>query len=448
MPPSGCSGSVAARALRNFINSTQAERKPTHASRATTSQAIDSASGSFEDPKQNTWNQADNGYIVSTYIVSEEMMAHLAIEETASSIRAWRTRIGLDRAEAAEALGISYPTYKSLENGAREVKPYHARLAALIEATRERPMPVTHSDVHVIGGGTFSRVRHHFSLCAEAFGTTAEELAASCGRRGRPAVVHLTRMADRASPLVTSEDVGGLVDRLVADPGVRVLFMNAALCDFDGQIADVPSGKYASRLRSRDGQQSMVLTPAEAAELPSWSSPLAVRLLPTAQSGSFRDMPPGWSGLPLAPHPGAFGPVRSRHVHEGVDLYCAEGTAVTAVEPGVVVAIEDFTGSRATPPSPWWLETRAILVEGLSGVVLYGELEPSPELAIGHRLERGQVIGHVVRVLRHDKGRPLSMLHLELHAHGTTKSSPWDLGKPQPQGLRDPTALLMMAARD
>jgi transcriptional regulator with XRE-family HTH domain len=189
-------------------------------------------------------------------------MAHSAIEQTPAALRAWRTRVGLDRAAAAEALGVSHPTYKSLENGAREVQSYHARLAALVEATMERALSVTHSDIHVIGGGTFSRVRHHFSLCAEAFGTTADEIAASCARRGRPSVVHLTRMADRASPLVTSEDVGLLVDRLVADPGVRVLFMNAALCDFDGQIGDVPSGKYARRLRSRDGQQSMALTPA------------------------------------------------------------------------------------------------------------------------------------------------------------------------------------------
>ena len=190
-------------------------------------------------------------------------MAHSAIEQTGGAIRAWRTRLGFSREQAAEALGVSFPTYKSLENGAREVQAYHARLAALLEATRDRVLPVTHSDIHVIGGGTFSRVRHHFSLCAEAFGTTAEEIAAACARRGRPSVVHLTRMADRASALVTSKDVGGLVDRLVADKGVRVLFMNAALCDFDGRIGEVQSGKYARRLRSRDGRQSMVLTPAE-----------------------------------------------------------------------------------------------------------------------------------------------------------------------------------------
>ena len=38
--------------------------------------------------------------------------------------------------------------------------------------------------------------------------------------------------------------------------------MNCALCDYDGQIGDVPSGKSSNRLESREGIQSMQLTPA------------------------------------------------------------------------------------------------------------------------------------------------------------------------------------------
>lgn len=179
---------------------------------------------------------------------------------------------------------------------------------------------------------------------------------------------------------------------------------------------------------------------------PSWSPPIALSLLPTPLADGFRDMPPGWTGLPLAPHPGAFGVARKHHVHEGVDLYCPEGTEVRAVEPGRVVAIEAFTGTHAVPPSPWWRDTWAVLVEGPSGVVLYGEIAPDPAVAVDAVLDRGQPVGRVVEVLSKDKGRPTCMLHLELHAPGTTASQEWRPGEERPEGLRDPTPLLMGAA--
>jgi hypothetical protein len=72
--------------------------------------------------------------------------------------------------------------------------------------------------------------------------------------------------------------------------------------------------------------------------------------------------------------PGRFGAVRKHDVHTGVDLYCAVSTKVVAVEAGEVVVIEPFTGPDAA--SPWWLSTEAVLVEGASGVVVYGEVHP------------------------------------------------------------------------
>lgn len=180
---------------------------------------------------------------------------------------------------------------------------------------------------------------------------------------------------------------------------------------------------------------------------PSWSPPIALRLLPTLLSDSFRDMPEGWTGLPIAPHPGAFGVGRRRHVHEGVDLYCPEGTEVHAMEPGRVVAIEAFTGLHASPPSPWWRDTWAVLVEGASGVVLYGEIAPSEGIAVGTEVARGKNLGRVIEVLAQDKGRPTCMLHLELHAPGARASLEWVPGAPRPEGLRDPTPLLIGAAQ-
>lgn len=142
--------------------------------------------------------------------------------------------------------------------------------------------------------------------------------------------------------------------------------------------------------------------------------------------------------LPEAPASGSFGAVRRHDVHTGVDLYAEEGADALAVEDGVVVALEDFTGPAAG--SPWWLDTRAVLVEGASGVVLYGEVDPA--VGVGDRVRRGDVVGRVRRVLRHDKGLPTAMLHLELYAHGARASAWWRHGEPRPDALRDPTALL------
>jgi hypothetical protein len=142
-------------------------------------------------------------------------------------------------------------------------------------------------------------------------------------------------------------------------------------------------------------------------------------------------------------HPGAFGTERRFDVHTGVDLYCPPDSLVVAVEPGEVVSIEPFTGARAE--SPWWNDTSAVLVEGASGVVCYGELVPDSALRIGSRLEVGATIGRVQTVLKHDKGRPTSMLHLELYAPGTKHSAWWRLGSPRPIELRDPSSLLLAA---
>ena len=72
------------------------------------------------------------------------------------------------------------------------------------------------------------------------------------------------------------------------------------------------------------------------------------------------------------PHPGGFGSIRKHDIHTGVDIYCEQEQQVVAVEDGEVVLIENFTGENASPPSPWWKETKAILIEGISGVVVYG----------------------------------------------------------------------------
>ncbi len=149
--------------------------------------------------------------------------------------------------------------------------------------------------------------------------------------------------------------------------------------------------------------------------------------------------------IPLPPHAGAFGVVRKFHTHEGVDLYCDDGAPVYAMESGTIVAIETFTGPAAG--SPWWLDTKSLLVEGEAGVLCYGEITPESSLRVGDIVTKGQQLGAVKMVLAKDKGRPRSMLHLELHLPGTTSTTPWIHGTPRPMTLRDPTELLIEAAR-
>ncbi len=172
-----------------------------------------------------------------------------------------------------------------------------------------------------------------------------------------------------------------------------------------------------------------------------WRSPLPLELVPSEDGQSFKSLAPGQTALPLAPHPGAFGVTRRHHIHEGIDLYCAEGTPVTAVEQGVVVAVDPFTGPAAG--LPWWLDTSVVLVEGRSGVVAYGELDAAVE--VGQQVRAGDQIGCVRRVLRHDKGRPTAMLHLELHKAGARACPAWNLGQPRPDSLLDPTPHLSKA---
>lgn len=173
-----------------------------------------------------------------------------------------------------------------------------------------------------------------------------------------------------------------------------------------------------------------------------WSSPIKLRLIPTTDSYSFQAIPSGWTGLPILPHPGAFGFVRKHHSHEGVDLYCPEGTPVFAVETGRVTRVMDFTGAAVN--SPWWHDTKAVAVHGNTGIVIYGEIDIANNITEGKTVYRGDLIGYVKQVLRKDKGRPMSMLHLELHDPDYPLETEWVDRKPQ--GLRDPTPHLMDAA--
>lgn len=141
---------------------------------------------------------------------------------------------------------------------------------------------------------------------------------------------------------------------------------------------------------------------------------------------------------------GIFGAERKHDIHTGIDLYCNPGDPVVAMESGRIVAIEVFTGPHANPPTPWWQDTYAVLVEGASGVLVYGEIEPDSNRVVGDMVLPGQMLGKVQTVVTKNKGLPTTMLHLERLAPGSRTVAPvWHRGKPRPAELLDPTELII-----
>lgn len=129
--------------------------------------------------------------------------------------------------------------------------------------------------IHVIGGGTVFHVRPHLSICAQARGTTAKVIS-NMARSKWPwpeyfVYQHLTAMAEYNSKLETNKDISILVDDMIADETTKVIFMTAALCDWNGSVwrdwqkepTESPSGKGQPRLRTQDGDAFLKLTPAD-----------------------------------------------------------------------------------------------------------------------------------------------------------------------------------------
>lgn len=153
------------------------------------------------------------------------------------------------------------------------------------------------------------------------------------------------------------------------------------------------------------------------------------------------------NGIPVGDHPGSFGYRRKYSHHTGVDLYCVEGATVYAVESGRILKVEHFTGPQDN--SPWWNNTEAVLIEGASGVVCYGEIEPYLFVKPGYVVTAGEPIGKVIPVLPEGRERPdipghsRSMLHIELYDRSQRDfSTTWELDQPKHDYLLDPTDLL------
>lgn len=149
--------------------------------------------------------------------------------------------------------------------------------------------------------------------------------------------------------------------------------------------------------------------------------------------------------------PGQFGALRRQDIHTGVDFYCERGTSVLAIEEGLVVGVEPFTGAWVqADPSPWWNDTSVVLVQGASGVFAYGEVG-AIQVQVGERVQGGQELARIeVAVLRKYKGRPMVMLHLERYQKiPPTGLVWWRQGEEKPSLLLDPDiGLRGMATRE
>lgn len=152
------------------------------------------------------------------------------------------------------------------------------------------------------------------------------------------------------------------------------------------------------------------------------------------------------TGIPKGMHPGAYGYQRKYDIHSGVDLYCDKGQKVFAVEDGQVVLIETFTGPSIG--TPWWNDTKCVMIEGASGCINYEEVIPMVEL--GQWVYRGNVIAEIASVLKEGKERPdipghsRNMLHIELYNHGCRKPiNFWTNIDEVPDKLLDPTEYLI-----
>ncbi len=113
---------------------------------------------------------------------------------------------------------------------------------------------------YILGGGTFQPIRNHLSLSAPAFGTTAKHLHVLI----TDSILVLTKMADSNSKLVTNEDVENYIDILLEDKNVGTIILNVAFCDYKAKpINNIESDFHGDRLRTEDGDVSVVLTPTE-----------------------------------------------------------------------------------------------------------------------------------------------------------------------------------------
>lgn len=141
--------------------------------------------------------------------------------------------------------------------------------------------------IHIIGGGTVFHIRPHLALSAPAYGKAVRDIFEALYQINYDGLVHsyTTKMAgnrhsiwtahtgtEDVEPknLETNEDVAALLDELIKDPAPKIIFLPAAMCDFDvehghefvvGAANRLDIGRALPRLSSQH-KHSLALTPS------------------------------------------------------------------------------------------------------------------------------------------------------------------------------------------
>lgn len=143
--------------------------------------------------------------------------------------------------------------------------------------------------------------------------------------------------------------------------------------------------------------------------------------------------------LPSLESQNCFAAKRKHDYHTGVDLFCEENDEVYSMYDGIVTSVIEFTGYSE---SPWWNDTLAVMVyhPEIQKTFLYGEI--LTKIKVGRTVKAGQEIGRVKTVLKKDKGKPMTMLHMECYKGLQNNAVWWYHDKKCPNNLEDITKYL------
>lgn len=184
-----------------------------------------------------------------------------------------------------------------------------------------------------------------------------------------------------------------------------------------------------------------------------WISPFPLKLVACTSKDDWSKLAADETMMPIPPHSGAFGDVRARHNHEGIDIYAPPDTPVFAVEDGLIVGVTPLAGAETR--GGYWHDMEAVLVQSKSGLAVYCEIAPSKTLAPAMRVKAGDQLGNIYPkgYYYKNKNRPDEIeehrffLHLELHHPDVRLPTKWLVNEPKPETLYDPTQFLMPIAR-